>query len=165
MRGEDLPLMAEARQLPVAAIAATVAGLFLLAGILYLGRPGKQAIAPPTPERLPPLGAAEQAYLPHLHFSQLKMSRAANFLGQEVTYLDGEVTNAGSRRARAIEIVLDFKDLVGQTVLRETARPLGRRASPFPPGASREFRLSFEHVPMMWDQAVPEIRVTGLLLD
>ncbi len=157
--------MAEERQLPVGLIAATVAGLLLLAGILYLGRPSKQTIAPPTPERLPPLGAAEQAYLPNLQFSELKMSRAANFLGQEVTYLDGVITNAGSRRVRAIEIMLDFKDLVGQTVLRETARPLGRRPSPLPPGGTREFRLSFEHVPLMWNQALPEIRVTGLLLD
>ncbi len=157
--------MTEERQLPVAVIAATVAGLILLAGILYLGRPGKHSMAPPAPERLPPLGAAEQAYLPNLHFSELKMSRAANFLGQEVTYLDGVVTNAGSRRAQAIEIMLDFKDLVGQTVLREAARPLGRRASPLLPGASREFRLSFEHVPVMWNQAVPEIQVTGLLLE
>ncbi len=157
--------MAEERRLPIAVIAATVVGLFMLAGILYLGRPSKQTIAPPAPARLPPLGAPEQAYLPHLHFSQLEMSRAANFLGQEVTYVDAVVTNAGPRRVRAIEIMLDFKDLVGQTVLRETVRPLGRRATPLPPGASREFRLTFEHVPVMWNQAVPEIRVTGLLLD
>ncbi len=157
--------MDEERRLPVAVIAATVAGLFLLAGILYLGRPGKQSVALPAPEQLPALGPAEEAYLPHLQFSQLKMSRAANFLGQEVTYLDAAVTNAGPRRVRALEITLAFKDLVGQTVLRETARPLGRRASPLPSGASREFQLTFEHVPVMWNQAVPEIRVTGLLLD
>jgi hypothetical protein len=157
--------MAEERRLPVALIGGTVAGLFLLAGILYLGRPGMQSLAPPVPDRLPPPGAIEKEYIANVQFSQLGMSRAANFLGQEVTYLDGVVTNAGSRRVRAIEIVLDFRDLMGQTVMRETIRPLGRRAPPLAPGSSREFRLAFEHVPVMWNQAVPDIEVTGLLLE
>src|ERR1017187_1558165 len=42
-------------------------------------------------------GPAEQAYAPRLQIENIAMSKAENFLNQEVTSLTGEVVNSGER--------------------------------------------------------------------
>ena len=54
-------------------------------------RPAVAAAARPAPT------PEQQAYFPSLAIADLHMSAANNFLGNTVTYLDGTVTNNGSR--------------------------------------------------------------------
>jgi hypothetical protein len=153
-------------------LVAAALGLAVLAGIFWLGPPAP----PPTPSIpavLPPLTPEDQAYLGQIDISQLELSRWQNFLGQEVTYLDGIVTNHGPRRIVALELTIEFQDVLGQVVLRENWRAIGGgrssalapRPTPLATGESRSFRAAFEHIPQDWNRGRPLVRVTGLLLE
>jgi hypothetical protein len=105
-----------------------------------------------------PLSAEQKAYFPYLDFNNLRMSAAENFLGNTLTYLDASVTNKGTKAVRNLEVELNFVDALDQVVLRERAHPLTHRAAPLKPGETRSFRVTFEHMPVDWNQAPPAIR-------
>jgi hypothetical protein len=106
----------------------------------------------------PPLTADQRAYLTSFTFSDFHMSAADNFLGNTVTYLDGTVTNQGSKPVSNLDVDLTFVDTLNQVVLRETIHPLADRTSPLGPGQSYAFRATFEHIPVDWNQAAPEAK-------
>ena len=137
--------------------------LIVLAALFLLTRqtkvPGAGAV-----EHLP-FGQEEQAYAARIHFLGLQMSRAANMLNQEVTYVTGQVSNDGVRTIREIEVTLEFRDQFNQVVLRETRPLLGARARPLGGGERRGFQVSLEYVPEAWNQQYPSIQVTGLQLE
>ncbi len=137
--------------------------LIVLAALFVLTRqtraPGAGAV-----ERLP-FGQEEQAYAARIHFLGLQMSRAANMLNQEVTYITGQVSNDGVRTIREVEVTLEFRDQFNQVVLRETRPLLGARARPLGGGERRGFQVSLEYVPEAWNQQYPSIQVTGLQLE
>jgi hypothetical protein len=54
---------------------------------------------------------------------------------------------------------MEFADILGQVVLRETARPVNPQTPPLKSGETRAFQVSFEHMPLDWNQAPPRIRV------
>lgn len=107
-------------------------------------------------------GAAEQAYAPQIHIENINMSRAENFLHQEVTTLAGEVLNGGDRTLQGVELTVEFSDELHQIVLRESRSVLD--PPPLPPTARREFEISFEHVPDSWNLQQPTVTVTALHL-
>jgi hypothetical protein len=154
-------------------LVAAAVGLAVLGGIIWLGPPTPQNAAPAIPAVLPPLSAEETAYLAQIAISGLDLSLWQNFLGQAVVYLDGSITNRGNRRIVALELTVEFEDVLGQTVLRETRRALGRgrasalapRPTPLAAGESRSFRVAFEQLPPDWNRGRPQVRVSGLLLD
>ncbi|MCL6480290.1 MAG: hypothetical protein K6U02_01050 [Firmicutes bacterium] len=111
------------------------------------------------------MGEAEQAYAWQIEFSGLQMSRAENFLGQEITYLFCVVANRGVRTVRQMEVAIEFRDAFQQVVLRDTRRVIGPRGAPLEPGERRELQLSWEHIPADWNRQYPSIRITGLLLE
>ena len=150
-------------RIPGAFLAGLVVVLLLLGGLLLLTRGTK--VAGPAAE--PPLRftSTEQAYASHIHFSDFKMTRAANFLDQEVTFLFGTVSNDGPRTIREIEVTIEFRDVFNQVVLRDPRRILGPRSAPLAPGQRREFQIGFEHIPADWNRQLPSIRVTALLLE
>lgn len=129
-------------------------------------------VKPPSiPRRLPPLGAEEKAYADKIEVSNMELSRWANFLGQEIVYLDAVVTNHGDRPVVALELTLEFTDPYGQLVLRQTIRPIGARfsavgapESSLGPGEQRAIRAGFENLPPSWNQGAPSIQISGLLL-
>ena len=122
----------------------------------------------PTPSPRPtahlPFGPEEQAYAGKLQLGNLAMSRAENFLHQEVTILSGEVTNTGDRPVQAIEATITFQDDMQQIALRETRSLLERGATPLERGKVVSFEISFDHVPPSWNVQVPSVRVVGLKL-
>lgn len=148
---------------PAPFIAGTVVVLLLLGGVVLLTRHIRPAES--AGEQHLPMTATEQAYAKQIRFLDLKMSRAANFLNQEVTFVFGTVANDGARAVRDVEVTIEFRDLFNQVVLRDTRRVLGLRAAPLAPGQHHEFQFGFEHVPADWNRQYPSIRVTGLLLD
>ena len=112
-----------------------------------------------------PLTDVEKVYIGRIEFSEPKVSRAANFLNQEVTFVFGNVVNHGPRAIRQMELTLEFRDAFGQVVLRDVRRPWASQATPLAGSQSREFQLTFEYVPASWNQAYPGLRITGLLLE
>jgi hypothetical protein len=99
----------------------------------------------------------QKTYFRQLEFTDLHMSAAENFLGASVTYLDGRVTNAGTRTVRRLDLDLTFVDTLNQVVLRERVYPVSERTPPLKPGESRPFRVTFEHMPADWNQAAPTV--------
>jgi hypothetical protein len=143
----------------LAGIGVVLAGLAVL--YLLVQRSG---VSTAVDEPLP-LGEAEQAYAEHIRFDDHELYRAANFLGQEVTYLSVVVANEGDRRVREVELTYLFYDLDDELVMRDRQRLLGPRAAPLEPGERREIQIGWEHVPVGWNQHVPRMQVSGLLLD
>jgi hypothetical protein len=99
----------------------------------------------------------QKAYFRQLEFTDLHMSVAQNFLGDNVTYLDARVRNMGTKAVRRLDLDLTFVDALSQVILRERAHPVSLRTPPLKPGESRAFRVTFEHIPVDWNQAAPAI--------
>jgi hypothetical protein len=110
-----------------------------------------------------PFGSAEQAYALNLQIENLALSRAENFLNQEVTTLAGSLTNAGNLPLSNVELTVEFSDQLGQIVLRESRAAFAPQTSPFAPGERRNFEVSFEHIPSSWNMQQPLVRVSGIL--
>lgn len=149
----------ERSRLPVAFLVGIVIVAVLVTGAVLYSRyatPADSQIEKPLP-----MGPAEQAYAQQIHFLEPKMSRAANFLNQEVTFVFGTVENGGDRKVKQIEITLEFHDPFNQVVLRDTQRLL-LNAAPMLPGQQRDFQVGYEHLPAQWNNGYPSIRVTGL---
>ena len=105
------------------------------------------------------LAEEQRAYLQQIVVSDSRMSAADNFLGHTVTYLDAQVTNKGTRVVSQVQLEMEFVDLLGQVVLRETNRPVNPQTPALKPGETRTFQVSFEHMPLEWNQVPPSIRV------
>jgi hypothetical protein len=110
-----------------------------------------------------PFGPAEQAYAPKLQIEDLSLSRAENFLNQEVTTLSGRLINAGDLSLANVEVNIEFSDQFGQNVLRESRSLFLQPAPPLAPGEQRAFEASFEHIPYTWNVQQPRVRVSGIL--
>jgi hypothetical protein len=110
-----------------------------------------------------PFGAAEQAYAVNLQIENLALSRAENFLNQEVTTLAGGISNAGNLPLSNVELTVEFSDQLGQVVLRESRAVFASQTAPFAPGERRDFAISFEHIPSSWNIQQPLVRVSGIL--
>jgi hypothetical protein len=151
----------ERSRLPLAfLIGIAIVGVLVGAAILYSHYTSSQ---PEEVEKPLPMGPEEQAYAPQIHFLEPKMSRAANFLNQEVTYIFCTVENGGKRKIQNIEITLEFHDPFNQVVLRDKQRLFLPTAQPFMPGQQRDVQIPYEHISAEWNNVFPTIKVSGLL--
>ena len=154
-------LTEERSQLPIAFLIGVVIVALLVGGAVLWSRYASPSDS--EPEKPLPMGPAEQSYAPQIHFLEPKMSRAANFLNQEVTYIFCTVENGGGRKIQNIEITLEFHDPFSQVVLRDKQRLFLPTAQPFLPGQQRDVQIPYEHISAEWNNVFPTIRVTGLL--
>ena len=106
--------------------------------------------------------AAEMDYAQKIQIENVSLSRAENFLHQEVTTLSGRYVNRGDRPLEYIQLTMEFSDELNQIVLRDTRPVLGMSAPHLGSGEGREFEVSFDHVPSSWNRQQPVLRVTGL---
>jgi len=163
MEPEQQSERAEGNRFPVAFLAGVIVVFFVVAGVVLLSRsshPGRSAAA-----EMLPFGPTERGYSEHIHFKNIQMARATNFLNQEFTYVAGTISNDGTQTIRQLEVTMEFHDPFNQVVLRETKRLIGENARPLTGGNMRDFQISLDHVPAEWDQQYPSIRVTGLILE
>ena len=125
---------------------------------------------PPQPEsQIPP-------YASQLKISDLKMSQSQNFVGANVTYIDGTLANTGNKTVGRTTVRVTFKDLYGQVAqVEEVPMKILQTSGPYPdtvdlsvaplaPGKSKPFRLIFEHVSEQWNQAYPELQIVNIQL-
>lgn len=164
--GPDLIRPVETRErnwLPMAVAAAAVLLLaVLVVAMLERGRRGS-AVAP--------VSAAADPYADSLPISHVAMSEAANLAGGKVTYLDGQIANAGTKTVTGITVQVLFRNVAHEVAQNETlALNLIRTrdpyvdiepvsAAPLKPGDEREFRLIFDSVTPDWDGAYPQVRI------
>ncbi len=144
-----------------ALLVAAAAVIIVLAGF-YLW-PGRQSPSRGAQEVHPPFGSEERAYASKIMIENLALSRAENFLHQEVTILAGELVNSGERTLREIEVTVEFYDEMNQIALRESRLAINSFSPPLGPAERRSFDISFEHIPRSWNMRQPAVRVTGLL--
>jgi len=118
-----------------------------------------------------PISANIDPYAASLTIGQLALSESSNLSGGKVTYLDGQITNAGSRTVTGITVQVLFRDAAHEVAQNETqalriirtrdpyvdVEPLS--AAPLKPGATDDFRLVFDTVADQWDGAFPDIRI------
>jgi hypothetical protein len=139
--------------------AATIAMALVI--VMWPGSARRSASS--TRESHLPFAAAEQAYASKLQIESMPLSRAENFLNQEVTTVPGRITNGGNLPLSNVEITVEFSDELGQVVLRESRAVFAPQTPPFAPGESRDFEVSFEHIPSSWNIQQPLVRVSGIL--
>jgi hypothetical protein len=139
-----------------AAVVIVLTGFYLWPGRQSPSRGGAQEVHPP-------FGPEERAYAPKIVIENPALSRAENFLHQEVTILTGELVNTGERTLREVEVTVEFYDDMNQIALRESRLAINSASPPLGPGGRRSFDVSFEHIPASWNMQQPAVRVTGLL--
>jgi hypothetical protein len=115
-------------------------------------------------------------YAANVRLTDLKMSAAENFVGANVTYLDGTVTNDGEKTVTRAMVHIVFNDAVGQTAQVEDqpirvvttvgpyADAVDLSTAPLAPGQSKPFRITLEHVSSAWDREYPAMQVTDVTL-
>ncbi len=118
--------------------------------------------APPSLGVHLPFGPAEQSYAGSIRIESVSLSRAENFLHQEVTTVNAVLANDGNRTLQGVQITAEFYDQVHQVVLQETRNVLAGSPALLPHG-STNIEISVEHIPSMWNAQPPSLRVTGLL--
>lgn len=140
-------------------IVAIVAAIIIFTRQRAPANPGGANLAPAAP------------YAASLALSNLQMSQAGSMVGGQNTYLDGQVTNQGSKSVTGITVQVGFwgftRQLVGKPTmplaLIRTRQPYVDTepvsAAPILPGQTRDFRLIFDSVPQDWNQNYPEIRM------
>jgi hypothetical protein len=150
----------ERSQLPVAFLVGIVIVSLLVGAAVLYSRYAKPAES--EDDKPLPMGPAEQAYASQIRFLEPKMSRAANFLNQEVTYVFFTVANGGNRRIQQIEITVEFHDPFNQVILRDKQRLFLPTAPPFLPSQQRDVQIPYEHIPPQWNMVFPSVAVSGL---
>ena len=150
----------ERSRLPVAFLVGIVIVSLLVGAAVLYSRYSKPAES--EDDKPLPMGSAGQSYAPQIRFLEPKMSRAANFLNQEVTYVFFTVENGGNRKIQQIEITVEFHDPFNQVILRDKQRLFLPTAPPFLPGQQRDVQIPYEHIPPQWNMVFPSIVVNGL---
>jgi hypothetical protein len=135
--------------------------VFLLLA-LFLWRATSKRVQPVTTGSQDAVGPDERAYISNVGVDHIEISRAENFLHQEVTTISGEISNGGNRSLASVVLTVEFYDDLNQIAQRETRSLFGSPGPPIPPGDHREFEVSFEHISTSWNMRQPVIKVTSV---
>lgn len=112
-----------------------------------------------------PMRPAEQAYAKSIQIENIALSRAENFIHQEVTILNADAVNSGQQSVASLTVTVEFFDDLHQVVLREPRSVLGSPSAALGPGQRRSFSIAFDRVPSSWNLQQPSVRVAYLQLD
>jgi hypothetical protein len=144
------------------ALSVAAAAVIIVLAAFYLW-PGRQSPSRGGAQEVhPPFGPAERAYASQIQVENLALSRAENFLHQEVTTLEGELINSGDRTLSEVEVTVEFYDQLNQIALRESSLAVNSASPPVAPSERRSIEVSFEHIPNSWNMQMPTVRVSGL---
>jgi len=154
------PLQSEEQESKLIPMLAGLGVVVIVVGLAVFLLREKPKVATPPP-----------AYVANVKISDLKTSAAENFVGTSVNYVDGTVTNTGDKTLTHAVVRVTFKDSLGQVVqadplplhilqnLGPYSDAVDLSTSPLAPGASKPFRLTFEHISAEWNHEYPEVLV------
>jgi len=155
----------KARLSPLSILAAVLVIAFLVTGVALFLREPQSRLPSSEQSNLPArMTPEEAAYAKTMRIENIALSRAENFLHQEVTILDADAVNSGARAAEALSVTVEFTDSLNQVVLRETRSALGTPPTALGPGQSRHFQISFDRLPASWNMQQPSVQVSYLRL-
>ena len=127
--------------------------------VAFLLREPPKAVKPPSP------------YIAQLKLSNFKMSAAENFIGHTVSYIDGDITNAGDKTVTHVMVQVNFEDSLGQLAQREELplriirpngayeEPVDLSVVPLKPGETAPFRLTFDSISAQWNHQYPDLAI------
>ncbi len=113
-------------------------------------------------------------YAAQLTISHVQISQATNFAGDQLTYVDGTITNHGNRTVTAITVRVLFANDDGEQPQTErvplnlvrTRQPYVDTepvsAAPLKPGDSQDFRLIFDDISPLWNQQIPIVKIQSV---
>jgi hypothetical protein len=143
----------------IALVVAVAVGLVAF----YFSRSAMRPASTAAPsEQAAVLGPEERAYTATVGVDHLAVSRAENFLHQEVTTVSGDIINGGNRSLASVELTIEFSDDLNQIAQRETRALFGPPGPPISPGDHREFEISFDHISSSWNMRQPVVKVSAL---
>lgn len=131
-----------------------------LAVVFWLGRPPANSS-----------GTGVDPYAKNVVLTNVEISQASNFAGDQLTYVDGTIENRGSRTITGATLQAVFDNDSGeapQTLLAPVSLIRSRDpyvdtellgATPLLPRKSQDFRLVFDNVSPMWNQQIPKLAV------
>ena len=121
-----------------------------------------------------PSGDRVNPYAKSVVLSNVQVSQASNFAGDQLTYVDGTIENRGNRTITSMTLQAAFPNETGDAPQILQA-PLGLIRSrepyvdtepismaPLAAGKSQDFRLVFDNVSPMWNQQPPSLRILDL---
>lgn len=124
-----------------------------------------------TKATVTPISAALDPYASSLPIANVVMSESSNLAGGKVTYIDGRMTNNGTKTVSGVWAQVLFRNVASEVAQNET-QPLKwirtrdpyvdlepASAAPLKPGESRDFRMIFDTVTPDWNGTYPEIRI------
>jgi len=159
------PQQAPPSHSPLVLFLGAVVVIVLLTGLWFVFAPNSRNDSNPVRNAaVRPMTPTERAYLPSIAVEDIALSRAENFLHQEVTILNAQVSNRCSQPVFALYLQVQFDDSLGQIALRESRPVLGSPSVPLGPGQSRTIEISFDHVPASWNMQQPTVRIANLQL-
>ena len=143
-----------------AGVVIVIAAVFII--VLERGKPAA---------KVTPISAAPDPYSVSLPITRLVMSESSNLAGSKVTYIDGHISNQGTRTVTGVAVQVLFRDGAHEVAQNETLpmklirirepyvdlEPVS--AAPLKPGDEHDFRFIFDAVSPDWDGAYPELRV------
>ena len=118
-----------------------------------------------TSQTLPGEVVDEKAYRTQVVLSGLGLAKGENFLGDNIFYVEGIITNNGMQTIKRIDLTFLFKNSVNQIVLQETRKALqyrGKRG--LPPNNKANFQVAFENLPEDWNYVIPEVQISRITL-
>ncbi|MGA2963228.1 MAG: hypothetical protein ABSD96_16230, partial [Candidatus Korobacteraceae bacterium] len=138
--------------------------IVVLAAIVIFSRQGRKSPSAPDP------------YAQKLQISGMQISRANNFVGATVTYLDCRVANTGDKTVTGARAELTFRNTLNEVVQKEVVpirvlhtNKLGGyedavdlSLAPLSPGQTQAIRLVLEHVSNDWNRSFPDLRFVNL---
>jgi hypothetical protein len=147
----------EKESIPPVAIVISLVLALGVAGFVFLERASKQP--PPAP---PPLSAEAKAYVRNLRLGNVDMKAHESFLKQSVVEITGEITNAGDRVLKTVELNCVFYDPYQQVVLRQRVSIVNAQMGGVKPGETKQFRLPFDNLPESWNNVMPQLVIAGI---
>src|SRR6202522_4580122 len=99
---------AERSRLPVALGAGLIIVGLVFGGLFLLTRKKPTSSGVVAEVKLP-FGPAEQGYSERIHFTDMHMAKATNFLNQEFTYVAATMTNDDTRDIKAMYVSIEFR--------------------------------------------------------
>ncbi|HZC44253.1 MAG TPA: DUF2393 family protein [Acidobacteriaceae bacterium] len=119
-------------------------------------------------------GNGVDPYAKLVGLSNVQVSQASNFAGDQLTYVDGTIENRGSRTITSMTVQASFPNETGDApqILQAPVSLVRSRdpyvdtqpisIAPLAPGKSQDFRLVFDNVSPLWNQQPPALRIVDL---
>jgi hypothetical protein len=134
-----------------------------LAGVLIVGALGWLTFGPkPAPAPPPRLTQEARAYLGNLKLSDVHMQAAESFARGRLVEVLGNVTNAGMRGVKLVEVTCVFRDYAQREVARERVFVVNGSSGGLAPGQTKPFRLPFDTLPESWNQIMPSLVIAQI---